>query len=73
MVTAVVIIRCDYCCGERCGLSLRRWVMRRAAVCVAELNVSKACCVVPPVSRTSSDLGIFVLKSSQKIFRRDML
>ena len=29
VVSAVVIIHCDYCCGERCGLSLRRWVIRR--------------------------------------------
>ena len=29
MVTADVINRCDYYCGERCGLSLRRWVIRR--------------------------------------------
>ena len=28
-MTGVAIIRCDYCCGERCGLSLRRWVIRR--------------------------------------------
>ena len=29
MVTAVVTIRCDYCCGKHCRLSLRRWVIRR--------------------------------------------
>ena len=31
VVTAVVLIRCDYGCGERCGPCLRRWVIRRVS------------------------------------------
>ena len=34
VVTAVVIISCDYWCVERCGLSIRRWVIRRVPWCL---------------------------------------
>ena len=33
-MTAVVIISCDYWCGERSELSIRRWVIRRVPRCL---------------------------------------
>ena len=57
MVTAVVIIRCHYCCGERYELSLRRWVIHRVPWRLRPPALRRRLLCVPAPSQLSRARG----------------